>query len=109
MIIFQVAMLVPLVGMRHLDEANSSFTEAPCHETLASEVIRRLIANTVHIKRRLGLIGNVHQLWRLGLHPVSKLKGLNASFEVRIMPKVSKLLFVQPLKKVKLHPLQIPF
>jgi hypothetical protein len=78
---FRSLVLVPLVGVRDLDEPHARFREAAGHEALAAEVLRNGVIEAVELFGGLGFVAEVLQFGGFGLHAEGEFKGLDAAFE----------------------------
>ncbi len=101
----QALVLVPLVGVAHLDEAHALFREAAGHQTLAAEVLRDGIIEPVHFLGDFAFLAEVLQIGRLGLHAEGEFKGFDAAFEGTVMAGEFELTAVEILRVVNLHAL----
>ena len=104
---FQVAVLVPFVGVGALDEANTCFSKSAGHQALASKVVGLVVSHAVKVKRRLRLLTEVGDLWRFRLHSESQFERFDPAFQLRVVPDRPQPFLFDRLEVIQLGPLEI--
>ena len=102
---FQSTVLVPLVAVGDLDEADAAFGESSCHQALAAKVLGGVVVEPVEFVDRLGFIADVLQLRCFALHAESQFKGCDSAFEVRVGSGLLESLPVDAVQQIQFHAL----
>ena len=102
----QVAVRVP-AAVAHLDEAHALLGEAPRQQALARERVGRLLADAVHVERRLLLVGKIDEIRHLRLHAEREFVALDHAFELAVLLLALQALLVEPLDEVDLLALRL--
>ena len=99
MVQFNVVVIVPrLAGaVPHLNEAHASFNQA-----LRDEQLPGLRPFAVHLANGLRLPADVERVRGVQLHAVSQFKGLDARFQLRVLPALLQVPLVQLLQQIEL-------
>src|SRR3954452_22786713 len=105
MIPLQVLMLVPLIGVTYLNEADALFRETPRHQTLPSKILGDRIVEPIELLRCLRFSAQVLQTRCLGLHPERKLEGFDSTFQLAVRTGQPELRPIHLLTVVDLHAL----
>src|SRR4051794_30346773 len=105
MIPLQVFMLVPLIRVTYLNEADSLFRETGSHQTLPSKILGDRIVEAVELLCGLRFSAQVLQTRCLGLHPERKLEGFDSTFQLAVRTCECELRPIHLLTVVDLHAL----
>ena len=85
----EFAVVIPLLfhaAVRTLNEANAALNETPGEQALPAEVARQRIVESVELLRGFGFPLDFERFGSFGLHAEGKFKGLNAGFQMRVVP-----------------------
>src|SRR3954447_22035973 len=66
-----------------LDEPHAALHEAPRQQTLATEIVGRLLADPIQLLCRFRFIAEIDRVWRFALHAERELVGCDAPFQLR--------------------------
>src|SRR5262245_12930987 len=100
-------MLVPLVTMGALYEADAALRQASRHQALPSKVCSLFVIQPIELLCRFRFLVDLKGLWPLRLHSESQFEGLNAPLQLRVMLAREGMPPVLLLNHVQLEPLQV--
>ena len=103
----EIAVLVPFVTVRDLNEPHAPFGTASGDQALPAEVIRRIFIDAVEFEGRRAFLGKIDQLRRLGLHPKSEFERVDSPLQGGVGGVFLQMILVHLLQHVQLDSLQV--
>ena len=91
MVLTQIAVLIPFIGMRHLYEAHALLRKPPGKQTLMPKIPRLRVIQAIQLFSCLSLTRYFLKLRSRQLHPIRKLKRTQPALKPRIRPRMAKL------------------
>ena len=95
MVLTQIAVLIPFIGMRHLYEAHALLRKPPGQQTLMPKISRLRVIQAIQLFSCLSLTRYFLKLRSRKLHPIRKLKRTQPALKPRIRPRMAKLTLAQ--------------
>ena len=105
--IAKIAVLIPLVTVRALNEAHASLREATREQALSPEVFRLRFIDAVEFFRRVTLEREIHHRGRSRLHAVGEFETFDATFERTVASFAKHVLRIEFLEEVEFLALQL--